>query len=538
VAKGIQDRFQKEWLATSPRPITRTFPQEFFDWGGTSETNLEDLRQGKVRVLNREFSFSLETFWEEVDRAGLPPLILETLHYHRFLLDWLQAEGTTEEDVERVLALLNQWMLRYPPGSGRAWDPFTVAYRSQIWIRFSRTALPKPSFEADLFRHGLHLERNLETHLGGNHLWKDFSALLLLSACFEGPTSDRWFETGSRLLQTERVKQVLPDGGHYERTPMYHVLVLGDLLDVRDLLLPVRPEWVEMELNPTLDRMADCLEKILHPDGEIPFFNDSVLGQAPPPALALKRIGILPSRPNRFEVCESTGIARLKSGELTLLFKGGRLGPDELMGHVHNDTLSIEVSVGNDRFIVNRGVYEYTSGQKRGECRSIRSHNTPCLNGLEQSEIWSSFRVGDRWHPDRWEARPEAIPATVSASWARPGMGRISRTILSKEPGEIEIRDQYEGSGHRSLSSPFHFSSGTGLANRGCETSIGRKRWTWLATKGGATLELVFDMPDSLTLEVEETLWWPRFYVEEEAFKLTIRGELKLSDWISIELKS
>ena len=30
--------------------------------------------------------------------------------------------------------------------------------------------------------------------------------------------------------------QVLPDGGHYERAPAYHCQVLGDLIDVAELI--------------------------------------------------------------------------------------------------------------------------------------------------------------------------------------------------------------------------------------------------------------------------------------------------------------
>ncbi|MCA9433842.1 MAG: heparinase II/III family protein, partial [Candidatus Omnitrophica bacterium] len=369
------------------------------------------------------------------------------------------------------------------------------------------------------------------------HLFKDLSAMLMLSACFEGPTSERWFHSASQQLEREIDKQVLSDGGHYERSPMYHILVLGDLLDVRDLLQTVRPDWVAATLAPAIERMAHYLDRILHPDGEIPFFNDSVFNQAPSPALALKRAGLNRSEPNPLDLCEETGVARFAQGALTLLFDCGKLGPDELMGHVHNDSLSIEVSVGGRRMMVNRGVFEYTLGTRRHESRSIHSHNTPCLDNLEQSEIWSSFRVGDRWHP-RGPVRGPSHDTSVFASWTRPGMPTIGRTVQTIDSDTIEVIDEFVGDGSHMLSSPFHFVPGILLTDEGAEEAEGRRKWRLRAVLRGAVLILVFDLPSSLTVRMEETTWSPRFYVEERIQKLLVAGPVGGSERVSLRLEA
>ena len=92
------------------------------------------------------------------------------------------------------------------------------------------------------------------------------------------------------------------------------------------------------------------------------------------------------------------------------------------MGHVHNDTLSFELSVGRERFIVDKGVYDYSAGPRRAEARSIRSHNTPSVDGLEQAETWSAFRVARRWHISEASVSEEAGVWCVKGAWARPGM--------------------------------------------------------------------------------------------------------------------
>ena len=99
--------------------------------------------------------------------------------------------------------------------------------------------------------------------------------------------------------------QVLPDGGHYERSPSYHCQVLGDLIDVGALLEAAGFPPVD-GLDDTVDAMRRWLGAMLLPDGDVPLFNDctlvgkerlAVLAPAPPagppagrpPALGLRR---------------------------------------------------------------------------------------------------------------------------------------------------------------------------------------------------------------------------------------------------------
>ena len=536
----VERKFKKildeEWPRNGVRPRDQPLPREFFEWMADERTPPVGPSSGKIRVLNQDLPLDPNGIWERIEDH--PPLVIETVHYHRFLYEWIRGRDLTDTDKKGIRYVYESWKSRFPLGRGRAWDPFTVAYRCQVWVRIlleSRDDDLLPDLSKSLFAHGLYLEQNLEFHLGGNHLWKDLVALLMLSGFFQGPTADRWFGLGRGLLEKEIEKQILSDGGHYERSAMYHVLVLGDLLDVRDLLSAVQPDWIRSEIEPVIGRMAGFLDLILHPDGEVPFFNDSVLGQAPAPYLALKRTGRNHSEPNPIDASSETGIARLTWKRLALLFDGGRLGPDELMGHVHNDTLSIEVSLGSERMIVNRGVYEYTMGGLRQKSRSIHSHNTPCLDEFEQSEIWSSFRVGSRWRPSPLDVNLDK--RTASSSWSRPGMSTIRRTIRLTDDG-IEVRDEFTGKGRHRLTSPLHFAAGVTLKDQGMEAIEGRKKWTWIATKGETSLWMGLDLPDSLEMRVEESTWWPRFYVEERIQRLMIHGDIAGEQRLTILLKA
>ena len=106
---------------------------------------------------------------------------------------------------------------------------------------------------------------------------------MFAGALLDAPESSRWWEKGEKLLQRELTEQILPDGGHIERSPMYHAQVLEDLLDLQVLVEAcgrTSKNCAEL-LSQHVTRMADFLRSVLHPDGEIPLFNDSALGVAP-----------------------------------------------------------------------------------------------------------------------------------------------------------------------------------------------------------------------------------------------------------------
>src|SRR2546429_6431909 len=48
--------------------------------------------------------------------------------------------------------------------------------------------------------------------------------------------SEAWRVKGLALVRRELEEQILPDGGHFERSPMYHAIVLEDVLDLLHLV--------------------------------------------------------------------------------------------------------------------------------------------------------------------------------------------------------------------------------------------------------------------------------------------------------------
>src|SRR5690606_3552585 len=87
---------------------------------------------------------------------------------------------------------------------------------------------------------------------------------------------------------------------------------------------------------------------------------------------------------------------RICSGPVTAFLDLAPVGPDYLPGHAHADTLSFELSVGGERVFVDSGTSTYQAGQVRDFQRSTRAHNTVVIDGLNSSDVWGAFRVGQR----------------------------------------------------------------------------------------------------------------------------------------------
>src|SRR5699024_2284498 len=128
------------------------------------------------------------------------------------------------------------------------------------------------------------MRKRLEIHLLGNHLWANAKALLFVGTFFEGSEADKWLAKGLALIRRELDEQVLPDGGHFERSPMYHCILLEDLLDLLQLaaLFPnAFPGKDVAKWRECVPQMMRWLRIMTHPDGEIAFFNDATIGVAP-----------------------------------------------------------------------------------------------------------------------------------------------------------------------------------------------------------------------------------------------------------------
>jgi len=306
------------------------------------------------------------------------------------------------------LEILDDWLENNPPGSAIAWDPYPTSLRLVNCVKWVMAGNKLPDEHLDsLATQTRWLSKRLETHILGNHLLTNAKALIFMGLFFEGDEALQWFEKGVKILEIELIEQILSDGGHFELSPMYHRIVLEDLLDLINLFQVFFPESnmeILKQLITSSKRMFNWMDLMSHPDGEVTFFNDSAMAIAAPET-SLKAYAELLSLKN-FEMnrrphllMKESGFFRWEEGDAVLIGDVGDVGPDYIPGHGHADTLSFELSIGNSRVLVNSGTSLYEESPERLRQRGTSSHNTLEIDGENSSEIWKSFRVARRAQP-------------------------------------------------------------------------------------------------------------------------------------------
>ena len=420
--------------------------------------------------LNREKRFSTEVDWASKE---MPKLWRYNLHYFDYLLD-------SKRSVGQKCRLLTDWIHGNPPGTDDAWEPYPLSLRIVNWIKFLLLEhdLPKQSdgryheWVESLYRQALWLERNIEYHILANHYLKNGKALFFAGTFFSGTDADRWRAKGLKILTEEAVEQFLADGGHYERSLMYHSICLEDYLDVINLMsgTPCRADQdMGTRFTKLTQRGLDFLHDVCLPDGEIPLFNDAAFGIAPSPdhlfEYARCVTGYLrPVSSATMTTVEKTetGYFVVRHGQDMMIVDCGAGGPDYQVGHAHCDALSYELALNGRRVIVDSGVFDYESTPERAYARSTRAHNTVMIDGMEQSEIWGVFRMARRARPLGGTLRP--LNGTGSRfEGMHDGYSRLPGKVHHKRLIEYDgtclwtVLDEVTGMGNSTAESYIHF---------------------------------------------------------------------------------
>jgi uncharacterized heparinase superfamily protein len=331
------------------------------------------------------------------------------LHYFEYAIDLAWAYRTTGDDrfPRRLEQLVDGWLAAHPTCRGDGWDPYPVSLRIVNWsyaLLLCDSALP-PAFRTrlieSLYRHSSFLGRRLELHLLANHYQKNLKALTIAGLLLTGVGPRRWQSVGVRGLWSELFEQVLPDGVHFERSPMYHNVVLGDYLEVASLLQAVGVKIPE-PVSERIRSMVTAAGILCRPDGVLHLFNDSAQGIAPSRAhlgrLAESLLGSgIPDSVGTLDLPDAGYFGWISpSGGERLIIDCGEPGPSYQPGHAHCDLLSYELDLGGRPVVVDSGTSGYGGDPLREYVRSTRAHNTVMVGQREQSEVWGTFRLARR----------------------------------------------------------------------------------------------------------------------------------------------
>lgn len=455
------------------------------------------------RLLNVERACRVARDWRP---AGVAKLWTYNLHY----FDDLNARDADNRFAWHE-ALLGRWVAQNPPGQGDGWEPYPLSRRIVNWVKWAARGHELPqACHASLAVQTRWLEDTLEHHLLGNHLFTNAKALAHAGLYFAGSEADRWYAHGMRILDGQLHEQILPDGGHFERSTMYHAAALEDLLDLINLLRAYgrapSPSWPR-----NLARMRRWLNVMTHPDGEIAFFNDAAFAVAPARAeladyagrLGFERISD-PLDP--LTVLQPSGYVRAIAGPAYLLCDCAAIGPDHLPAHAHADTLTFELSLSGRRVFVNSGTSQYGTDPERQRQRGTAAHNTIVVNGTDSSDVWAGFRVARRARARLISAQATSAGTSIEAShdgYRRLAAGNEHRRRWHLDPSSLSIEDRITG-GFRSAEAFFHLHPALAAHASAADEVV-------LTCADVVVARMTFD--GAAAVDVRPGTWHPRFGV-------------------------
>lgn len=384
--------------------------------------------------LNQTHTFDPKIDW---NFNGFGKLWTYNLTYFEFL---------NQEDLSREqgLILIHDFISQMPDIRDGL-EPFPTSLRIIFWTRFLlKHDVQDQEIERSLYQQLLHLNKKLEYHLLGNHLLENAFALLFGAVYFN---DNKMLRKAKKLLQAQLNEQILPDGAHFERSPMYHQLMLYRLLDCINLLQQNSNSAVDLLLflQQKASAMLGWLANVTFRNGDIPLLNDSTQGIAPTSQELFDYAQLLGLKKEHMTLGTS-GYRRFANENYELIVDAGDIGPDYIPGHAHCDTLSFVLHIGDKPFIVDTGTSTYEANTRRQLERSTAAHNTVQLGEAEQSEVWGAFRVARRAKASILNETKDRITATHDG-FRRSG-GRHTRTFRVEEQA-IVIEDGVKFAGKK-----------------------------------------------------------------------------------------
>jgi uncharacterized heparinase superfamily protein len=409
-------------------------------------------------LLRGEFAFA-----GELQRAAGPPWtephrddFLAELHAFSWLAD-LAALGEPGWSAARLWTA--QWLERCDGWERIAWRGDVAGQRLLAWSTHlapltagGGEALRAPLL-ASMARQMRHLARVAGREQAGV---KRLEALVGLIAAAAALSHASKLDSALRRLGRECAAQILPDGGHVERSPRAQLRALRTLIDARAVLRRL-PAEVPAALQSAIDRGAPMLRFFRHGDGGFALFNGADEGAGAAIELVLARAEAKGRAPAS---APHVGFQRLQAGRSLVLVDAGPPPPPGLDSAAHAGTLSFEMSHGRERLIVNCGPYRGPSAQWRAVARASAAHSTLIIADTNSAEIRAEGGLGrgpKRVSLERSE-KDGAHWLAASHDGYVPLLGFIHRRelFLSADGEDLRGEDRLEGPAGKSFAIRFH----------------------------------------------------------------------------------
>lgn len=357
------------------------------------------------------------------------------LNYMDFLLQ-------TNMPIDKGLAFI-EYFIKKLPKNQIGLHPAPIAIRSINWIKFlKKFKIKDTKIEGSLFAQLLILSKNIEYHLLANHLLEDAYGLLFGAFAFK---NKNFYKKANKILHKELDEQINKDGGHFERTPMYHKILLERLLDCINLLQSnhffVEQELLLKKMETKASEMIGWLKNMTFSDGSTPNFNDSTeeIAFSSEKLFAYAKTLGIKIKENKLS---DSGYRKIDTTNYECIVNIGNASPSYQPGHAHADSLHFVIQASKKPFVVDTGISTYEKNKVRIYEKSTAAHNTVTVNNLNSSEVWGAFRMGRRAKVSIEKDLENEITASHNGY---KKINTIHKRTWKFDKTEIEINDKLEG---------------------------------------------------------------------------------------------
>jgi hypothetical protein len=467
---------------------------------------------------NRDFISGFE--WEQLPASEMHPVVrhngsdvkvpweLSRLQFLPVLAKAWRLSGT-EHYREAAKTLISDWIEKNPVGTGVNWTLAMETALRGMSLCFTLSLLQprKPGEEAwerqvtrSIWEHLLYTESCLEfSHLvRSNHYLGNITGLLCMAMFLRGPGIERRRNLYLAQIQKEILRQVYEDGGDYEASFSYHVLIL-QMFTSAFLLMRAEGVPIAQGFVTRLQKMYEYLAEIAGPSAYLPHVGDTddgrvelltsdlqqIITQSPDQRNSLLVSGMIgignglfdlgyegsfsdaawyglpagksKSNYSRQAVFPKSGVGIARSGIAEAIFCAIPNGIHGGGSHSHNDKLSLLLRLDGQELFCDSGTFCYTrDAAKRNQFRSTRAHNTIMVDGEEQNIINPDkhyvFCIGNEAVVSAIEVKHDADKIQMSAShsgYQRLGVEHRRSVTLSTDL--LLIEDELTGSGEHSF---------------------------------------------------------------------------------------
>lgn len=333
-------------------------------------------------------------------------------------------------------------------------EPYPISLRGINWVKFlSQNRIRNEEIDRCLFKQYQILKSSLEYHLLANHLLENAFSLLFGAFYFQ---NEVYYRLAYKLLIQQLTEQVLDDGAQFERSPMYHQIILLRLLDAVNLVK--HSTWKTDNLLDFLTEktrlMLAWMENICSTRGDIPMVKDSASGIAPEASVLLSYAKSLDLMSLKNLPLNASGYRKIFSGNLELLTDVGNMIPSYQPGHAHADELNFVLWNDGKPLIVYTGTSTYEKNDRRQLERSTSSHNCFYLENYNSSNVWGGFRVAQRAKVELLKDTSEEVEATHTG-FSDYGL-IVNRSFHLLNEG-LRIKSDVKTKGNWSLNMNLHF---------------------------------------------------------------------------------